>query len=354
MSLGIVDCRDHHLPALQAFMARAYGPSYILRTCEPLFRWQFGGATESANDTFHLKLALLNGEVVGCLGYIAIEATIDGRVVHGAWLANWMVDPGQRRLGLGPLLMREVTSQFDVTLNLGPNQDARTVLTKMGWTEIGPLTRYVCVFDRKAAAGMTQSGRLDWPEADAPSEPAGAEVQPIRTFDDDATAVWDRLTPALGAGTRRSARYLNWRYIHHPVWTYRCFEARERGKLTGFAVYHLETVRDTSAKVGRLVELVAEPATADALLRAALHDARAQGAVLIDFFCSSVALTSVLQARGFLAGPESPVAELPMLFQPLDRRRSAIYFMAYLAKLPSATDLRWYVTKSDADQDRPN
>lgn len=356
MALGIVDCRADLLPALQAFMARVYGGPYILRRCEPLFRWQFGGITGAQGDIFHVKLAMLDGEIVGCLGYIPVQATISGRVRRGAWLANWMVDPDKRRLGLGPLLMREVTNRFDVTLNLGPNQDARTVLVKMGWTEVGALTRYVCVLDRHAAATLTESGRLDWPASLAPPpRPDAAITQSITVFAPDATDVWDRLAGAVGAGTRRTAEYLNWRYARHPVWTYRCFEVRARGQLHGFAVYHVEPVRDTPVTVGRLVELVADPPAADALVRAVLEDARAQGVALVDFFCSSPQVAPVLRAHGFLPGHEPPGTHLPMLFQPVDRRRTAIYFMAYLANV-AQDDLvtSWYVTTSDADQDRPN
>lgn len=356
MALGIVDCRADQLPALQAFMARVYGPRYILRVCEPLFRWQFGGAPDAQPETFRVKLAMLNSEIVGCLGYIPVEVTIADRVMHGAWLVNWMVDPDQRRLGLGPLLMREVTNQFDVTLNLGPNEDARTVLVKMGWTEIGVLTRYVCVLDPRAAARLTEAGRLDWPVVEAcTAHRDTTDVQPIKLFDQDAAGVWDQLAATLGGGTRRSADYLNWRYARHPVWTYRCFEARQRGQLAGMAVYHIESVHDMPVKVGRLVELVAKSPAADELVRAVLQDARAHDVTLIDFFCSSPLVARVLRAHGFLPGPEPPVAQVPMLFQPLDRRRSAMHFMAYLVRVPASVGPEnWYVTKSDGDQDRPN
>lgn len=336
-------------------MARVYRASYILATCEPLLRWQFGGVASGQGDTCHVKLALLDGDVVGCLGYMPVEVTVAGRVLRGAWLANWMVEPDKRRLGLGPLLMREVTNQFDVTLNLGPNQDARTVLTKMGWMEVGPLPRYVHVLDRNAAARLTESGRLARPESGTVPDPSGTvDVRAVKAFSPETTTLWDRLAGTLGTGTRRSAEYLNWRYIRHPVWAYRCFEAREGARLVGFAVYHVESVRDLPVKVGRLVELVGTSSAIDALIRATLLDARTQAVALMDFFCSSPVLAAPLRAHGFLAGQDPPMAEVPMLFQPVDRRRTAMYFLAYLGKVPGASVDHWHVTKGDADQDRPN
>jgi GNAT superfamily N-acetyltransferase len=356
MALRFAECRTEDLPALRAFWARAYRPGYLLRENHSLFRWQFGSRVSADGDSYHVKLAMMDGEVVGCLGYIPVEVTLAGRVVPGAWLANWMVDPDRRQLGLGPLLMREVTRQFDVTLNLGPNQDARTVLAKMGWSYVGALTRYLHMLDVEAAAALTESGRLDWPATrGGKGHQPGIAVRLVSAFDEEATRLWDRLAPTLGAGTRRSADYLNWRYIHHPLWTYGCFEARTGSRLSGFAVYHVEPVRDRALTVGRLVELVAEPDAASALLGAVLEDARTQGVALVDFFSSSPQMAPALLAHDFLSGEEAPVAQIPLLFQPVDRQRVAIHFMAQLARVSGTASLAsWYVTKSDADQDRPN
>jgi hypothetical protein len=45
---------------------------------------------------------------------------------------------------------------------------------------------------------------------------------------------------------------------------------------------------------------------------------------------------------------------MPVLFQPIDRARTGIPFMADVTKLPPIELDEWYVTKGDADQDRPN
>jgi hypothetical protein len=43
------------------------------------------------------------------------------------------------------------------------------------------------------------------------------------------------------------------------------------------------------------------------------------------------------------------------LFQPVNRSRRGIRFMAHLRKLPHAAEsTEWYVTRGDGDQDRPN
>ena len=353
MAITFCDCRVEQLPALRRFWARVYRPDYVLVQNEALFRWQFGGA----DDTFHIKLALLGEEIVGCLGYIPVHVSIPGHIVQGAWVINWVVDLSKRRLGLGPLLMREVTRQFDVTLNVGPNEDARSVLVRMGWTNLGPLSRHVSVLDVNKAAMLTESGSLNWPDAMKrdPRADNTFEIFAIKRFDVEADMLWDRLELDLGSGARRSKDYLNWRYTEHPVWEYRRFATHQGGKLAGFAVYHVEKVRDLPVSVGRIVEFVSQSDAADSLLTCVLDDAREQDAALIDFFCSNPRLSAFMRNHGFLSGESSEATKLPLLFQPVARRRTAVHLMAYLLNLPDTSRPKtWYVTKSDGDQDRPN
>jgi GNAT superfamily N-acetyltransferase len=363
------DCRAERLPALQEFFGRMYGLGYVLRVNERQLRWQYGDTPISAitgrENAYHVRLGLVDGEVKGCLGYTPLEISMAGRVVRGAWLANWMVDPDQRQFGLGLQLMRQVMSEFEIALTVGANQLARGLFTRMGWTDFGLLPRYVCVLDAQAAEtlagrgsgiGDRGSGRgqnpIPTPASGYPRSPIPVTI--VDRFDDDATELWDRLWGERAAGTRRSAEFLNWRYASHPVFVYRLFEVRDNGRLTGLAVYRVEQVRDMPMMVGRIVEIVAEEAAEAGLLGALLDDARSQGVAVLDFFCASRRLAGTMSRWGFLPGDHEAVAHIPILFQPVDRRRSGITFLAYLRNFPAAGNLDWYVTKGDGDQDRPN
>ena len=119
-----------------------YSPEYVLSREKPFLEWQFGAAPNPERAGLDVKLGLVDGEIAGCVGYIPVQLCIGTRLVRGAWAANWMVDDRYRRLGLGPLLMRELCSQFDVTLALGGNRDAHALLPRMGWTDFGDLPRF--------------------------------------------------------------------------------------------------------------------------------------------------------------------------------------------------------------------
>src|SRR6476469_5271338 len=171
MAVTFVDCRAEQLPSLQEFFGRVYRPDYVLAVNADYFRWQFGDTPVSKGHDYHMKLALVDGEITGCLGYIPLEISLGGRITTGAWLANWMVDPNTRQFGLGPLLVREIIRDFEITLAAGPNAGARDLLARMGWTDFGELPRYVAVLDAAAAGALTEAGTLDWPATTMPDEP---------------------------------------------------------------------------------------------------------------------------------------------------------------------------------------
>jgi GNAT superfamily N-acetyltransferase len=358
MAISFADCGPDRVPALRAFFKRVYGPTYVLAINDRLLAWQFGPRepTLPVSAGCAVRLALLEEEIVGCLGYVAVDVSVGGVRRRGAWVVNWLVDPELRQLGLGPLLMREVSDRFDVTLNLGANDSAQTLLTRMGWTNLGPLPRYVQLLDRDGAARLTESGRLHWPaEASArTSAPGGGSIVRVNGFRSDATDLWrDCREIPTTAGACRSAAFLNWRYARHPVFQYRLFEWRRNEALVGLAVYRVESVRDQPVRIGRMTELIGRPGTEDALLGAVAADAQGLGVAFLDFFCADARMHEAMTRNGFVSGEALTRAGLPMLFQPVSRRSATPVLLAHVGDT-GASDFQWYVTTGDADQDRPN
>ncbi len=353
------DCRREDITALKAFIAKSYGENYVLGVNDEYFDWQYRETPISRGEDYHLRLALVNGQIAGCLGYIPLELTAGRSVVNACWLANWMVDPDSRHLGLGPVLAREVANLFQVTLALGANEEARDILSRMGWTDFGDLQRYVRILDVDGAQALSETGRLDWPLSAELNRVGQTDttVHRVERFDQSVTDIWDRVwgQQPLAAGTRRTAEFLNWRYADHRQFDYRLFAAERNGKPVGFAVYRVEQARDMPISVGRILELVGEDHDQPALLNTVLNDAKQQGAVAADYFCCGSHAEALMLEHGFLPGKDPAAAQVPTLYQPIDRRRSNIRFLADLRNLPGADQYEaWYVSKADGDQDRPN
>ena len=62
-----------------------------------------------------------------------------------------------------------------------------------------------------------------------------------------------------------------------------------------------------------------------------------------------------MRDHGFLPGTQTAAARFPLLFHPIDRRKTGIRFLANFQYMPEAAHVdEWYVSKADGDQDRPN
>lgn len=353
MAVKFVNCPPGEVGSVRAFFADMYRPDYILSADEGFLKWQFGPTVFGDAEDLNLILGLVDGAIKGCIGYIPVEVSVAGSTILGAWAANWMIDQSTRRLGLGPLLMRELSNRFPITLALGGNSDAHDLLPRMGWRDLGCLDRYVYVVDPVAAATLTENGGLEWPAVPPPPVSNGASRQ-VERFNQEATALWDRVWGDNAIGTRRTDAFLNWRYASHPIFTHHLFELRHSGTLEGIAVTRMEQVRGANAKVVRVLELIGdEPATRE-LVGSIIADAKRCDAAVVDFFCSSRRMMGTLEAAGFLKADVPPASDIPILFQPIDHERTGILLMAYLKKAESlGTVADWYVTKSDGDQDRP-
>jgi hypothetical protein len=111
----------------------------------------------------------------------------------------------------------------------------------------------------------------------------------------------------------------------------------------------------------RIVEFLAVPPAEPALAADLVDAGREQDAIFADFFCTYLPAATGLEAVGFRRHAECDnTLSLPRHFQPLQPASSPLSAVELLSKglrqnlgtLADRSDV--YITKSDADQDRPN
>ena len=361
--IKFVDCTSSHLPAVRDFWARSYGPNHILGVNEALFQWQFGanagGAQPASADEgrYNMKLAVDGKTVVGCLGFIPVDVSVMGEIRRGCWLANWMVDPAHARLGVGPLLLREVVNSVDVVVNVGISDEARGLLRRLAWLDLGTLNRWVCVLEKGGADALLPEGmsHSDVETTEPITFRAPRGLHQVHAFGDQAARLWHEYHGPGRAGVSRSCEMLNWRYANHPVFHYELLELRDSDRLVGVAVYRIEEVVEPSVLLGRIVELFGAPSELESLVSAICNHAMERDVVMMDFYCTGNDMHNALDANGFKRGDSGMAEYMPQLFQPIDRRRTGIACMIHAPSVdvPHAS-VDWYATKGDADQDRPN
>jgi len=376
-------CREQDVRPLMRFIDAEWQAGHVLSRDEELLRWQFDGSLlpgrEFAGPT--VILAWHDDAIVGMFGLTACQVTLEGTLASGVWLSHWFASPKYRRYNVALGLWRAVEEfGFETIGTVGANQASTKLLSAMRFETIPALPRWLGVVNVSQTArllvdcnqGLTpddavhlceryraESGALGPAAAEA-----AVEVTPWR--DEFATAwdhYWKEHVARTIVGTVRDARFLRWRYIHHPRFRYeiRLATGRSDGRVTGLAVFRLEQVRGRNETVLRVVEFLASPPASAALARAILQAGREFGVAYADFYCSSASVARGLEEVGFrpVSGAEDQ-SLFPTRLQPLEGGRHDI---TALVRLPSALRGqlnalvragRLYLTKSDGDQDRPN
>ena len=380
-ALRVELCREADVPLLMQFIGAHWRAGHILSRDESLLRWQFAPALLPGQNppSPTVLLAWCEGAIAGMLGLTGFALNVNGERYPALWLSHMFASPEHRGRNVALRLLwaaRDLGSQAVATL--GANAIATRLLTRLGFAVLPDLPRWVGVFDPARAAALihTADAAVSLEEAERLCADHGAVTPPAAGSDNDFRAItwscetaaqWDRcwrerLAPRL-VGTTRDAAYLEWRYVAHPRFTYEVRFARRDldGEVDGLMVCRVEQVRDQAARVLRIVEFLASPASAPSLLRSIVEIGRTSNVAFADFHCSSAPYAQALMGIGFrlqTRAPGTPV--FPTRFQPLEGGEAP---MSPLVQLPPAwrgplqgllEEGRVYITKSDGDQDRPN
>ena len=319
------------LSELRRLIDEHWRRGHVLARDEELLRWQHPAREDGR---LSVLVAEENARLVAMLGFVPFPACVRDASGRGGWMTNWLVVPEARGRRLGHALVRHALgSEFELIGALGANAATRAVLGRAGFVE-ARMYRWVRVFDADALAELLR-GR------DYPEEAWIAWRRRPR-------AVPEARPPDSFVGACRDERFRSWRYRRHPGFEYECLEADG-----GVAAYRVEGVRDSQARVARVVDFLGGHELAQELEEAL----RAEDAVFADFSCASPGFGAPLEAVGFQREDLLP-AELPGRFQPLDfSDRPLVSCFWADARLGgnsvfAGDDL--YVTRADSDLDRPN
>jgi GNAT superfamily N-acetyltransferase len=327
------------LPELQRLIDEEWRSGHVLVRDKALLRWQHG--RQDDRERLAILVAEEAGRLLGMLGFIEFGACLLGERVPGGWMTNWLVVPEARgrRLGLA-LVEAALGSRYEFIGALAANSATEHILGRYGFVA-RTMHRWVRVFDVEALRKLL-AGR-PYPD-EAWQAWARGQTQRLSTESGSEPQTSTVSAPAVAAC--RDGAFLQWRYEQHPSFRYEVLR-----DASGFAAYRIEEVRDSNAKVMRIVDFLGGPALAAELAEAA----QAAGVVFADFSCTSAQFGAALEEAGFQREDRLP-AELPGRFQPLDfsdRPIVSCFWAAPRLGVDFATD-GLYVTRADSDLDRPS
>jgi GNAT superfamily N-acetyltransferase len=331
-----------------------------------LFDWQFRGFGH-AREALRSILLFVDGRLAGFRGLIPGLYQVpfrDGmRILPGASLAMWMIDPEFRGRGLGRIMHGEAERLCPVLTGAGSNpRTSVPIYLQSGFEVLDAMHRHVAVLEaekcrarfgeRSAKIRPVSLGRTRVLHPSAPEPELLAEIWRGSAFEAGFFSLF------------RDGQFWRWRILESPGFRYGVFVDPEG---SGFLTARVEPLVDPLSKAGdsgsvlRVIDLVpASPATWNGapdvpfgrFLAGCLAWARETGCIAADHHCSSGVFGPLLEASGFVAetlpGEKAPL--LPRIFNGEGPGRP----INALARAPVPVSFeRTCMVKSDNDMDRP-
>lgn len=364
-------------PRISAFLDQHWAKGHIYTRMPSLFDWTFRRHGHWEKQSYSFSIAEDSSDLVGLLGGIPFTLNILGRGHKAIWIVNYVLRSDYRKgVTALKLLSSFPRTDFFAIVAFGINPATAGIYQVLRGQVLPDIPRHFIVLPGKAdrMKRLLHITYPDWSEERRASLTEAFEASTIQVYGspvyNSIPEHWDERDwpefASISAGAVRDSEYLTWRYRQHPVFEY-SFIGIPDGRRTGLAVWRLETIRHQLAahyvdvdRIGRLVEfLPTSAANAENLYAAFLQAVDAAGAMCADYYGYHGALGRWLHEFGLRRTDSHPDgAALPSRFQPLDQKGGSIASAVFLdtAAPPVVVDgdCRWYWTKSDSDQDRPN
>jgi hypothetical protein len=250
------------------------------------------------------------------------QLRVFGELVPAAVAGEFAVDDGHRGLGPAIPLQRAAVNalgEHGLVAAYGyPNEHSEPITRRVGYTDLGRLTRFVKVLRSRLLVEQYGRGRVVAGVARVAADPLlsvfsrerltgrrhGFRLERPAAFDDRFSEVWETTWRRGTITSERNPGLLNWKYEM----------ARERGIYRTFALVGPDeqvaayAVYRERNDIRHIIDIVFQPSqqVLDALLAELIRDARKQGLIALSLIHLGVQglLTQRLRAFGFLRREE--------------------------------------------------
>jgi len=323
------------------------------------YRWQF---TESPSDKGddHCMVAVdeSSGELCGVMGLNRRSFFLNGLLLNGAELTTWVVDNKHFGKGIGAKILKKIQSKYDVLIGMGITDMALSIYMRSDFRYLRSIPRYIRVFEFEKIEEYSQYIPLakklikKWSNF---SNNTPFNVEPIS--EENISSLKPILIKQFNYFSR-DHNFLEWRFSKHPIFKYNQYLLYSDGIHKGKGVFvcmRLETSVE-NLKILHIIDCIGDPLDMPAAISFINDFCIKNGIHVTDFYCTSTKISSYFVSSGWFSINDDTCFQFPHLFHPVEFRTPPSTSLIYWSKdnFVDMSDIgRLYVTKQDADLDRP-
>jgi GNAT superfamily N-acetyltransferase len=200
-----------------------------------------------------LALDLNDGSLVGAAAAFPRRLNFSGEQKMGWVLGDFCIDPGYRSLGPAMKLQRACLDGIGAPSQAFcydfPSQTMLAIYTRLGMAQTGALVRWAKPLGLPDRVKKMFGSRVLRRAMEAPAKSVlsklgwkgdrrAADLQlQVGRCEEEFNILNQQVCGQPGIFTDRTAEYLNWRYLGHPLIKHEILAARRDGALVGYAVF---------------------------------------------------------------------------------------------------------------------
>lgn len=321
--------------AIVRFLQEHWSAQSILVKSRRIFDFQYG---RDGGCGFVLAIDDETGEIFGLKGFFPFNHEEHPDIAAALAIVLQGVRP-MLGMEIERFLERETCCRWLCSTGLNPQTSVRVYqLFKKQYT-VDTLRHYYRLADLPAY----QTAKVVRKNIPVPSE-GGARLIPIPSA--------EALDTLFDLNARREnlpykdAAYLNYRYFHHPVYSYQVYGLLPPGESRARALLIARPCEGGGGRALRIVDYIGGQAAMAAAGPELDRLLAAGGYEYADFYCYGFE-DSLLRAAGFSLRDGQDPNIIPNYFEPFLQKNVDIHFFALKAE-------KMLICKADGDQDRPN
>lgn len=330
--------------------------------------WQYyqNPYTKLFTDDLSLLGAFDKDRLIGVLGYMPfLLNNYADKKEFGCHLCNWYADSSYGFVGLNLLYKIIRSKPFTAMFAFDQTTKSRPIYKRLNWKMEDCFPRYILVTDKARLKKVLVDAKDFYKIIDMLPSPVIVnkllnkkvkvfEIQTIEKLEWD-DFYWN-IFATNSFGPAREKKYLRWRYEDIPRYLYRFIVSYINETVSGLLVFRVEQIKDREEKVLRIVELICTEQSFYPLINHIINLCLSENICLVDFFCTYKIYENLLKSHGFTKGIINSAYNLPYLFQPLENQRLVLNYCWKINsnKFENIDSKELYITKGDADNDRPN
>jgi hypothetical protein len=336
-----------------AFYANNWKRKIVL-SLPKFYRWQFINSPDNKEKDSVCLAVNDENQIIGAMGLNKRSFNLKTSACPGAELTTWVISAESKGLGIGGKMIKFLQENFSVLFGSGITDEALPIYLKTGFHYLKALPRFVKVWNIEYLQKFTEVDKLTKQLINKRKrKQINNHDYSVKEFNEaDINDCNNSLFSQLNSYSR-SFQHLNWRYNHHPYFSFEIFIIQANQKKC-CVIFRKDNINNGEFLyvMDMFGDLEAMPA-AMGFIEDYCTDNNIQ---IAEFYCVTPKISRFFVNAGWFSILDETFINFPHLFYPVELRNPPTTSLIYWAKENSIDLLdlsNLYITKQDMDLDRP-